>query len=33
MVPVGSAGIDAAEQTGSAFVQAVFPALLHQLPL
>jgi EpsI family protein len=32
-VPVGSAGIDAAEQTGAAFVQAVFPALLHELPL
>jgi len=33
MVPVGPAGIDAAEQTGARFVQAVFPDLLHQLPL
>ena len=33
MVPVGPAGIDAAEQTGAAFVQAAFPALLRQLPL
>lgn len=32
-VPVGSAGTDAAEQAGAAFVQAVFPALLHELPL
>jgi len=32
-VPVGPAGIDAAEQTGAAFVQSVFPALLHELPL
>ncbi|MGB7758928.1 MAG: exosortase C-terminal domain/associated protein EpsI [Bryobacteraceae bacterium] len=33
MVPVGPAGIDAAEQTGTAFVQAAFPALLRQVPL
>ena len=33
MVPVGPAGVDVAEQTGSAFVQAMFPALLHELPL
>jgi EpsI family protein len=33
MVPVGPAGVDAAEQTGARFVQAVFPALLHELPL
>ena len=33
MVPVGPAGIDVAERTGAEFVQAVFPALLHQLPL
>jgi EpsI family protein len=33
VVPVGPAGIDAAEQTGASFVQALFPALLRQLPL
>jgi len=33
IVPVGQAGIDAAEQTAANFVQAVFPALLRQLPL
>jgi EpsI family protein len=33
MVPVGPAGIDVAEQTGTAFVQAMFTALLHELPL
>ena len=32
-VPVGPTGIDVAEQTGAAFIQAVFPALLHELPL
>jgi EpsI family protein len=33
MVPVGPAGVDAAEQTAAAFLQALFPSLLHQLPL
>lgn len=33
LVPVGPAGIDVAEQTGVAFLQAVFPAMLRQLPL
>ena len=33
IVPVGPAGIDTAEQTGARFVQALFPALLRQLPL
>ena len=33
LVPVGPAGIDAAEKTGTEFVQTVFPSLLHQLPL
>lgn len=33
IVPVGRAGIDTAEQTAANFVQAVFPALLRQLPL
>jgi len=33
VVPVGPSGIDAAEQTAAGFVQAVFPALLRQLPL
>ena len=33
VVPVGPAGIDVAEKTGASFVQAVFPALLRQLPL
>jgi EpsI family protein len=33
MIPVGPAGVEAAEQTGNRFVQAVFPSLLHQLPL
>ena len=33
MVPVGPAGIDAAEQTAARFVQAAFPDLLRQLPL
>ncbi len=33
MVPVGPAGIGAAEQTGAAFVEDVFPFLLRQLPL
>jgi len=32
-VPVGRAGIDAAEETGTRFIQAAFPALLHELPL
>jgi EpsI family protein len=33
VVPVGPAGTDVAEQTGVAFLQALFPALLRQLPL
>ncbi|MFY9727603.1 MAG: exosortase C-terminal domain/associated protein EpsI [Bryobacteraceae bacterium] len=33
MVPVGPAGVGRAEQTAAAFAQAVFPALLRQLPL
>jgi EpsI family protein len=33
VVPVGPAGIDVAERTATSFVQAVFPALLRQLPL
>ncbi|MGD0666533.1 MAG: exosortase C-terminal domain/associated protein EpsI [Bryobacteraceae bacterium] len=33
MVPVGPAGVERAEQTAVSFTQAVFPALLRQLPL
>jgi len=33
IVPVGPAGLETAEQTAAAFVEAAFPALLRQLPL
>ncbi len=31
-IPVGGGNVDSAVQTGYAFVRAIFPALLHQLP-
>jgi len=33
IVPVGPAGTDAAEQTATSFVEAVFPDVLRELPL